>query len=182
MPGFAAFALSALKITSTVALGILTGTHLSFSLSTIQAILILPSARQARAIFTTLLPTHTTTLTTPLTLASTIPLLLAYLVSPRRLRHPYLLISAFLPLLAYGYDARVLKLVERDIANASSWRQYDDRGVVVGEEGGEEVVNGEAVRGGLERYRVGGLVRAGVVGVGFLVGVVGNWGDGWGYY
>ena len=43
----------------------------------------------------------------------------------------------------------------------------------------DELVNGEIVRIGLEKYRKGNLVKAGMVGVAFLVAVVGNWGDGW---
>lgn len=53
---------------------------------------------------------------------------------------------------------------------------------MVSDEGDEvEVldVNGEVVRGGLERYRKGNLVKAGMVAVAFWVGVIGNWGDGW---
>jgi len=88
--------------------------------------------------------------------------------------------AATLPGLSLLYDRSVLAPVEMQISKTS-------RGVgVVVDDDGEEVlveeelgVNGEVVRGGLERYRKGNLVKAGMVGVAFLVGVVGNWGDGW---
>lgn len=45
--------------------------------------------------------------------------------------------------------------------------------------GGESVdVNGEMVKGGMEAWRVWGLVRGGLVAFGFAMGVVGIWGDG----
>ncbi|KAF8424754.1 hypothetical protein BGX38DRAFT_1334836, partial [Terfezia claveryi] len=173
MPSCTAITLATLKIGSTAALGILTGVHLTFSLSTIQAILTLPSAANARNAFATTLSTHTYLLTRPLTLIPTLLLTATYLVSPSRLRHPYLLMAATLPGLSLLYDRGVLAPVERAISKRSG-------GVgVVGDEG-EEVeeldVNGEVVRGGLEHYRKGNLVKAGMVGMAFLVGVVGNWG------
>lgn len=43
---------------------------------------------------------------------------------------------------------------------------------------GEGAVNGEMVRRSMERFRVAQAVRAGVAGCGFLMSVVGIWGDG----
>lgn len=45
-------------------------------------------------------------------------------------------------------------------------------------EEGAGAVNGEMVRRSVERFRVAQAVRAGVAGVGFLMSVVGIWGDG----
>ncbi|KAF8418941.1 hypothetical protein EV426DRAFT_298762 [Tirmania nivea] len=176
MPSCTAITLATLKIGSTAALGILTGAHLAFSLSTIQAILTLPSASHARHAFATTLTTHTNLLTRPLTVIPTLLLTATYLVSPSRLRHPYLLMAATLPGLSLLYDCGVLAPMEVAISNRPGGvGVVDDEGVDV-----EDLdVNGEVVRGDLERYRKGNLVKAGMVAVAFLVGVVGNWGDGW---
>ncbi|KAF8467408.1 hypothetical protein BDZ91DRAFT_782669 [Kalaharituber pfeilii] len=180
MPCFAAPTLATLKIASTAALGILTGAHLTFSFSTIQAILSLPSAAHARQAFTTTLLTHTTCLTTPLTVAPSLLLTVTYLISPSRLRHPYLLMASILPLLSLGYDHGVLSHVEKEILHRSSPAKIstaeEDEAA---EEEAEEIVNGEIIRGGLEKYAQRNLVKAGVVGLGFLISLVGNWGDGW---
>lgn len=84
--------------------------------------------------------------------------------------------AATLPGLSLLYDRSVLVPVEKAILKRTG-------GVGVVDDEGEEVeeldVNGEVVKGGLERYKKGNLVKAGMVGMAFLVGVVGNWGDGW---
>ncbi|KAG8421225.1 Autophagy- protein 33 [Metarhizium acridum] len=82
-------AVSALKFVGTFSLGLLTGVSYSVSNITLPALLRLPSsasASQAIASLTTSLQTPLLTLTS---LASA-PLFLAFVLSPRRARHPYL--------------------------------------------------------------------------------------------
>lgn len=63
------------------------------------------------------------------------------------------------PLLGVGIDRSVLRGVEEEVR-------------AVGE------ANGEVVREGVERYWRGSVARSVVGGVGFVLGVVGIWGDG----
>lgn len=60
--------------------------------------------------------------------------------------------------------------------------RHDEDGLksVVGEEGerAEAEVNGEEVRGAVERFGFAEAVRTGVSGVAFAMAVVGIWGDG----
>jgi autophagy-related protein 33 len=46
------------------------------------------------------------------------------------------------------------------------------------DEGEEEDINGEEVRGAMERFRFSQAVRFALAGVGFTMSVVGIWGDG----
>jgi autophagy-related protein 33 len=43
----------------------------------------------------------------------------------------------------------------------------------------EAPVNGEEVRSGMEEFKLAQAVRAGVSGLGFLMSVIGLWGDGY---
>src|SRR5690606_34975941 len=79
--------------------------------------------------------THNFRLNTLLPLLPSALLTLAYLVSPRRLAHPYLLLAAALPAAAAGYEAAVLRPLEGRIAKRA-------RGVPADEE--LDAVNGEA--------------------------------------
>lgn len=66
--------------------------------------------------------------------------------------------------------------------------EVDESAVLVGdgngsssgksESGDEEAVNGEVVRRSVERGRAVEAVRTGVWGLGFVMGVIGIWGDG----
>lgn len=86
-------------------------------------------------------------------------------------RHPYLLLTAAMPLLGLVIEGARLKPVEFGVLSV------DTAGAKA--KGRKEVdVNGEVVRGGLENWRRWGLVRGGVVAVGFGMGVMGIWGDG----
>lgn len=55
-------------------------------------------------------------------------------------------------------------------------REVETKGVQAEEEGRVEV-NGEVVRGGLEDWRKWGLARAGMLGLGAVMSVVGLFGD-----
>ncbi|KAF2736263.1 hypothetical protein EJ04DRAFT_542624 [Polyplosphaeria fusca] len=146
------------KFVGTISLGLLTGLSTTLSALTLPALLTLPTAPTAH---TTLshLRARTTTLSTYLRGITSFAVFSAYLLSPRRLRHPYLLYTS---ILAFASGPGV---------------DY-----VLGGEGGKEVggeeVNGEMVRRGVERMRWVEGVRAGVVGTAFGMAVVGIWGDG----
>ena len=119
--------------------------------------------------------------------------LLAYLLSPWRARHPYLLWTALTGALG-GVGVEYVVVVAAAAAGRrrgeeGSGREWDEGlGVGLFDEGGfderdgvvegEELVNGEDVRARVERFRVLEGLRASVVGVAFAMGVVGIWGDG----
>lgn len=46
-------------------------------------------------------------------------------------------------------------------------------------EGVDAAINGEEVRAGMEQFQIAQAVRAGISGLGFLMSVVGLWGDGY---
>ena len=46
-------------------------------------------------------------------------------------------------------------------------------------EGADATINGEEVRAGMEQFQIAQAVRAGISGLGFLMSVVGLWGDGY---
>jgi len=54
-------------------------------------------------------------------------------------------------------------------------RHDEDKLRQTGEEGS---VNGEMVRQGMERFQFAQMVRTGIAGAGFLMSIVGIWGDG----
>jgi len=135
----------------------------SYTLSTLTlpSLLSLPSATAAHTTFLhlqTLAKTHLRALSA----LSTTTLVLAYALAPRRGRHPYLLWTALTVALSGGVDFAL---------------RHDEEQLRSTEEG-EGALNGEMVRRSVERFRVAQAVRAGVAGVGFLMSVVGIWGDG----
>ncbi|KAL1836573.1 hypothetical protein VTJ49DRAFT_4913 [Mycothermus thermophilus] len=88
---------SVLKFVGTVSLGVLTGVSYTLSSLTIPALLTLPSASAAQRALDALSSAATRHLRTIASVSST-AFALAYLFSPRPLRHPYLLYSSFLVL------------------------------------------------------------------------------------
>lgn len=190
---------------------------LSYTLSslTIPALLNLPSADAAARAFdalTTSAKRHLGTLST----VSSSAFALAFLLSPRYFRHPYLLYTSLLvlssrlivsdriaPLVGLGVKATPGETArkqqrerrERAAAAAAAARarmeaSYEVLGSDVHSEGagsasgeehdeaGDEHVNGEEVRVRVESFLKRQLVQTGVAGVGFLLAVVGIWGDG----
>jgi len=87
---------------------------------------------------------------------------MAWLISPRGGKHPYLILATLPIAAAVGVERHKLAGVEHGV------RALDD---------GEGQANGEAVQGGMEAWRKWGLLRGGIVGVGFAVGLVGIYGD-----
>ncbi|TVY85718.1 hypothetical protein LAWI1_G008685, partial [Lachnellula willkommii] len=158
---------STLKFVGTVSLGLLTG--LSYTLSTLTSpnLLALPSASSASRAFaslSTLSPNHLTALTS----ISSASFLLAYLLSPRSQKHPYLLWTTLivacsgLPQLVLKPAVRAKKTVPKRDGKGKG-RQMDasyevlgasdrDSEGTVSEEETEEEVNGEEVREQMEGF------------------------------
>ncbi|KAK3672006.1 hypothetical protein LTR78_008181 [Recurvomyces mirabilis] len=148
------------KFVGTVTLGLLTGVSYTLSTQSLPSLLTLPSAKPAAYTLnqTARLATlHITTLST----ISCISLATAFALSSPRQRHPYLLwtslAAASSGLLNFAMDAST-------------------RSSAAIEEVGE--INGEQVEKKARDLQWVEFVRMGVSGVGFVMGVVGIWGDG----
>ncbi|KAL2189356.1 hypothetical protein L209DRAFT_749100 [Thermothelomyces heterothallicus CBS 203.75] len=209
----AARGVSVLKFVGTVSLGVLTGLSYTLSSLTIPALLTLPSAGAAARAFHTLTTSATRHLRS-LAVVSSSAFALAYFLSPRPLRHPYLLYASALVLSSHlaasdfvaphlfalgsarpssTTSARQEKQRERErraAARARMEASYEVLGAGVSDvhsEGsvGEELesedvadVNGEEVRAEVEDFLKKQVVRSALAGLGFLLSVVGIWGDG----
>lgn len=189
---------------------------LSYTLSslTIPTLLTLPSAETAARAFDVLTATATRHLRSLASVSSS-AFALAYLLSPRPYRHPYLLYASALALGSHlaASDLLAPYLISLDPAavSASASRQrekerqtrkkerlermrmeasYEMLGADAHSEGsveasGEELegeesgaVNGEEVRAEVETFLKKQIVRSAFAGLGFLLSVVGIWGDG----
>ncbi|KAF2862332.1 hypothetical protein K470DRAFT_213030 [Piedraia hortae CBS 480.64] len=141
------------KVIGTVSLGLLTGVSYTLSTQTLPALLTLPSAKSASNTFR-----HVARLSalhiTALSAVSSLSLGLAFVLSPARIRHPYLLWTS---LAAAGSGALTL-------AGKSDLDGSD--------------VNGEEVEKTTRAQQYMEFVRTGISGLGFAMGVVGIWGDG----
>jgi autophagy-related protein 33 len=171
---------------------------LSYSLSslTLPTLLELPSATSASKAFANLTSSSVVQLRT-LASVSASSFFLAYILSPRSQKHPYLLWttlfvagSAFtdsiLPYLVSKPAAtpRVVKTKDRKGKGSQMDASYEvlghdsnSEGTMSGEEA-EDEVNGEEVRQRMEGFKMSQIVRTAVAGVGFAMSVVGIWGDG----
>lgn len=132
--------------------------------------------------------------------------LLAYILSPRSERHPYLLLTGLVAGVAEGVDyvfrgaARPTQVKaksrkeslkgkgkQRQMMDASyevlhsggigAASDRDSEGTISGGEE-EEDVNGEEVRVQMEGFMTGQMIRTVVSGIAFAMSVVGIWGDG----
>ncbi|KAA8913868.1 hypothetical protein FN846DRAFT_37082 [Sphaerosporella brunnea] len=154
--------LVALKIGGTASLGILTGVHLNFSLETLRAITALPSAAQKA--FTIALGLLRSTVRT-LEIAATASLATAWLLAPKHGKHPYLWFASVPVVLSVGIERLRLAGVEYGIMSTPTSTSN------------EVEVNGEVVRKGVDDWRRWGLIRGGIIGSGFLLALVGLYGD-----
>lgn len=142
------------------------GASFSLSTTTLPALLTLPTATTARTTLT-YLSSRTSLFSAYLRHITTFSLFSAYLLSPRRLRHPYLLYTSILAFVAGPGVDFVVRLKEGS----------DQRRELVELEAQGEEVNGEMVRKAVERMKGAEAIRAGVVGVAFAMNVVGIWGE-----
>ncbi|KAI0383891.1 hypothetical protein F5Y04DRAFT_249937 [Hypomontagnella monticulosa] len=197
---------SVLKFVGTVSLGLLTGTSYTLSTLTIPPLLDLPSASAAAKAFRSVASTASTHLNT-LTSVSGTAFLLAFVLSPRGFRHPYLLYTSL-----FCFGTRLTEYVTPSIfgapvsaASAAAQRRaeiaqarkekraakrmeasYEVLGDSHSEEGAgsasgeelEEDYNGEEVRSEVEFFVRNQLVQTAMAGIGFMMAVIGIWGDG----
>jgi autophagy-related protein 33 len=133
--------------------------------------------------------THSRAVKRFLSILSISTLSLAFILAPRRGKHPYLIWTA----LACGLGATP-KVVDRIAARISGpsrtpsstersprAEELSESGVMVGQSSSsddEEDINGEVVRRSVEKSQVVEQVKTGLWGLGFMMGVVGIWGDG----
>ena len=195
---------------------------LSYSLSTltVPSLLSLPSASSAARAFSYLVSTAKKHLGT-LTSISASSFLLAFLLSPKPVRHPYLLYTSILvassglvvsdlvapylfitkssspsstPAASLAAAAKKQKKeraaakraqmeASYEVLGSSSTSAHSDEGTVSGEEieAEEEVardINGEEVRTEVEGFLKKQMVQTAISGLGFLMAVIGIWGDG----
>ncbi|KAF2794360.1 hypothetical protein K505DRAFT_361130 [Melanomma pulvis-pyrius CBS 109.77] len=164
-------AITICKFVGTISLGLLTGVSTTLTTVSLPALLTLPTAINAR---TTLsyLTTRNKALSSYLRHIATFALFSAYLLSPRRFRHPYLLYTSLFTFASGpGVD---YALALRD---GTSQRSKESELELDLEAQGDDV-NGEQVRLKVEKLQFVESVRMGVEGLAFAMGVVGIWGDG----
>ncbi|KAJ4422881.1 hypothetical protein N0V82_002407 [Gnomoniopsis sp. IMI 355080] len=211
--------ISTLKFVGTVSLGLLTGLSYTLSTLTVPTLLTLPSASTASRAFQSLTTTARTHIGT-LAGASSAAFFLAYALSPRAFRHPYLLYTSIIVAtsrLAVS-DAIAPYILTRPQPTSSSssssttrarqprkdrspaTRRMEMSYDVIGSDAHSEAtldsasdrsiederpvtpssdnVNGEEVRGEVEWFLKKQAVSTAVSGLGFVMAVVGIWGDG----
>ncbi|KAI0022240.1 hypothetical protein F4780DRAFT_211012 [Xylariomycetidae sp. FL0641] len=196
---------SILKFVGTVSLGLLTGTSYTLSTLTIPSLLELPSASAAAKSFRSLAATASTHLTT-LTGVSGTAFLLAFALSPSGYRHPYLIYTSLFCLGSrltdyvtpsiFGAPAGSAAASQRRAARAQARKDkaaarrmeasyevlgdsHSDEGAASasGEEADEDV-NGEEVRSEVEFFVRNQMIQTALAGLGFMMAIVGVWGDG----
>ncbi|KAH7067834.1 hypothetical protein FB567DRAFT_541803 [Paraphoma chrysanthemicola] len=162
----AARTISILKFVGTVSLGISTGISATVSAIALPSLLALPTAVDARTTFG-YLSAKSQYYTSYLRHITTFTLFSAYLLSPRRFRHPYLLYTSILAFISGpGIDYAV------------SWRQgSNERRTALNLEAQGDDVNGEQVREAVEQKKFNEGVKSTFAGLAFAISVVGLWGD-----
>ncbi|KAG4442310.1 hypothetical protein IFR05_002234 [Cadophora sp. M221] len=188
---------STLKFVGTISLGLLTGLSYSLTTLTLPTLLTLPSATSASKAFANLNASSLLHLRTLAGVSST-SFLLAYLLSPRSQKHPYLLwttlfivSSGFTEYLVQPYISKTTTSIRtvKPKSKKGKGRQMDssyevlgasDRdseGTISGEEMDEDV-NGEEIRQQVEVYMKVNIAKTIVAGIGFAMSTIGIWGDG----
>ncbi|KAG4425817.1 hypothetical protein IFR04_001024 [Cadophora malorum] len=188
---------STLKFVGTISLGLLTGLSYSLTTLTLPTLLTLPSASTASKAFANLNTSSVLHLRTLAGVSST-SFLLAYLLSPRSQKHPYLLwttlfvvSSGFAEYLVRPYvsksttSARTVKPKTKKGKGRQMDSSYevlgasdrDSEGTISGEEMDEDI-NGEEIREQVEGYMKVNIAKTIIAGIGFAMSTVGIWGDG----
>ena len=145
----------------------LQGVSASLSTIALPALLTLPTAVTARSTLT-YLSSKTRVYTSYLRYITTFALFSAYLLSPPRLRHPYLLYTSIFTFVSGpGVDYAV-----------SLKEGTNERRATLNLEAQGDDVNGEQLRLQVERMKLTEGVRAVVGGLSFAMSVIGIWGDG----
>lgn len=167
----AAQTVSVCKFVGTISLGIATGVSATLSTLALPTLLALPTAAHAHTALS-YLSTTSTTLSSYLRHVTTFSLFSAYLLSPPRARHPYLLYTA---LAAFASGPGVDLAVALKDGRSEERTRIEIEAQRAGEDG---EVNGELVRLAVERRQGVEWWRVGVMGLAFAMQVVGLWGDG----
>ncbi|KAF4594674.1 hypothetical protein GQ602_000287 [Ophiocordyceps camponoti-floridani] len=189
MPCAGEKAISLLKFVGTVSLGLLTGVSYTVSTITLPGLLHLPSSASASHAVSSLktgVRKHILTLTT---LASA-PFFLSYALSPSFARHPYLFYTSILAALSaaaprllamFGALPTVRHGAKKTVRRGRMESSYEVLGDAHSEGTSEEDIedlNGEEVRAEVEKLSRGYMARTGFAACGFVLAVVGIWGDG----
>ncbi|KAI1649763.1 uncharacterized protein F4817DRAFT_14788 [Daldinia loculata] len=192
---------SVLKFVGTVSLGLLTGTSYTLSTLTLPSVLELPSASSAAKAFRNIASTASTHLTSLASLSGS-AFLLAFIISPRGFRHPYLLYTSLFcfgtrlsdyvtpsifgaPVSSFSAAAQRRAAVQARKDKKAARRMeasYEDLGGSHSDEASgeehEEDFNGEEVRSEVQHFVRNQLIQTALAGIGFAMAVVGIWGDG----
>ncbi|WPH02744.1 Hypothetical protein R9X50_00561200 [Acrodontium crateriforme] len=154
-------AIALCKFVGTISLGLLTGVSYTLSTQSLPSLLTLPSATPAAH---TLIQTQRLAGRHILALSSisAYTLAFAFWLSPRRLRHPYLLWTS---LLAWSSGMPLTYLMSKTFKHQITTEEAMD-------------ANGEQIEIATRDRQWMEFVRMGISGLGFVMGVVGIWGDG----
>ncbi|KAI9860513.1 MAG: hypothetical protein M1824_003038 [Vezdaea acicularis] len=159
------------KFVGTISLGLLTGMSYTLSTHLTPTLLLLPSASKAYTSFSHLRHSAEVHIRALTALAAG-SLGLAYVLSESRVRHPYLLWTAGVVLVAGGVDvwgtSGKAGALEGRLGGEGRWEDL----------GGEGKVNGEVAREEMEGFGRRSGVVAGLAGGAFGMAVLGIWGDG----
>ncbi|KAI2629800.1 hypothetical protein GGR54DRAFT_586434 [Hypoxylon sp. NC1633] len=201
----ASIKVSILKFVGTISLGLLTGTSYTLATLTIPSLLELPAASSAAKAFRSLASAASKIQTRLSNISGTV-FLVAFVLSPRDFKHPYLVYTSLLcfgtPLISYVTPAifeeptsSLAAAAQRRSALAQARREkqaarrmeasyevlgdsHSDEGAASGgEDLDDENVNGEEVRSEVEFFVLNQLVQTAVSAIGFMFAVVGIWGD-----
>jgi autophagy-related protein 33 len=183
---------SVLKFVGTVSLGLLTGVSYTASTISIPSILRLPSSNAAAQAITDLVHQLRFPVVVLNSLAA-LPLAIAFVLSPRSARHPYLIYtsllatsSMFLPgiLSPASLDFSTTTTRTRPARSSAAHMEasYEVLGDVHSDEATSETdfeeVNGEEVRTAVDSIAKGYAIRGGFAMLGFAMAAIGLWGDG----
>ncbi|KAI9885175.1 MAG: hypothetical protein M1823_003014 [Watsoniomyces obsoletus] len=185
------------KFVGSISLGLLTGVSYTLSTLSIPSLLSLPSAQTAYNTFLRLQSQSLFHLRT-LSAISATSFLAAYLISPRYAQHPYLLWTTLVVGLSAGSDlwfsrdARIILVKEnrrrqqhqqRDGASQLESSEddmgFEGIGATPQQHQQQQQPNGEEVKNAMERFQLAQTVRGLIGGLGFVMSVVGIWGDGY---
>ncbi|KAI9667003.1 MAG: hypothetical protein M1829_005610 [Trizodia sp. TS-e1964] len=155
-----------------MSLGILTGVSYSLSELTAPSLLLLPSATTGFQILSHLEEFSIITFRA-LSSISAASFLLAYTLSPRQGRHPYLIWAT---LLVAG-AALGEKMANFCDAQSTIRRRHS---IDPSADQPESGINGEEVAKEIRKFRKFHAIKTGTVGLGFAAGLVGIWGDAFG--
>ncbi|KAI9737805.1 MAG: hypothetical protein M1834_009174 [Cirrosporium novae-zelandiae] len=179
----APFPITVLKFVGTTSLGLLTGLSYNLHSTLLPTILAFPNATTASRFLAQLhLRTlHSTAFLTPISII-TFPL--AFFLSARRGRHPYLLWVSLISAIGAVTDLFVYGQEDKQMVRKLGFKGHGYGGkkgkepMMAPMEESDEDINGETVRMGVENWRRRESVRGTFAGVAWGLAMLGLWGDG----